>query len=178
MLLQLLNDIGDGVIQLPDFQRGWVWNDDHIRSLLASISLSHPIGAVMLLEAGNSSVRFKPRLIEGVRLPAPPKPAKLILDGQQRLTSLWLALLSEDPVPTKTEKNEEVQRFYYLDMARCLDPEGDRVDAVVSVPADRVVRSDFGRRVELDVTSVASWKSLSGRWRRRALSSGRSAFLG
>lgn len=153
MLSQLLNDIGDGVIQLPDFQRGWVWNDDHIRSLLASISLSHPIGAVMLLEAGNSSVRFKPRLIEGVRLQPPPKPAKLILDGQQRLTSLWLALLSEDPVPTETEKNEDVQRFYYLDMARCLDPEVDRVDAVVSVPADRVIRSDFGRRVELDVSS-------------------------
>ena len=35
--------------QIPDFQRGWVWDDVHIRSLLASVSLSYPIGAVMLL---------------------------------------------------------------------------------------------------------------------------------
>ena len=39
-LSDVLRKIHDGVIQLPDFQRGWVWDEDHIRSLLASISLS------------------------------------------------------------------------------------------------------------------------------------------
>ena len=51
------------------------------RSLLASVSLSYPIGAVMLLETGGDGVRFKPRLIEGVELQKPPLPEKLILDG-------------------------------------------------------------------------------------------------
>ena len=52
-LAQLLDRAASGVLQLPDFQRGWVWDDDHIRSLLVSISLSYPIGAVMTLVAGN-----------------------------------------------------------------------------------------------------------------------------
>ncbi len=43
-LLDLLRSIREGKTQLPDFQRGWVWDDEHIRSLLASISLSYPTG--------------------------------------------------------------------------------------------------------------------------------------
>ena len=37
-LSELLKETRDGKIQLPDFQREWKWDDDHIRSLLASIS--------------------------------------------------------------------------------------------------------------------------------------------
>src|SRR5687768_6516255 len=92
-LLDLLNSVQDGETQLPDFQRGWVWDDEHLRSLLASISVSFPIGAVMMLETGNPNVRFKPRLVEGLTLPVVPEPERLILDGQQRLTSLFQALL-------------------------------------------------------------------------------------
>ena len=90
-LLDLLQSIKQGKTQLPDFQRGWVWDDHHIKDLLASISLSFPIGAVMMLQTGNPDVRFKPRLVEGVNLTEPPEPERLILDGQQRLTSLFLA---------------------------------------------------------------------------------------
>ena len=60
-LSDLLREAGDGRAQLPDFQRGWVWDDNRIRSLLASISLTYPVGAVMMLEAGGESVRFKQR---------------------------------------------------------------------------------------------------------------------
>jgi uncharacterized protein with ParB-like and HNH nuclease domain len=52
-LLDLLKSIRKGEIQLPDFQRGWVWDDEHVRSLLASLSLAYPIGAVMMLQTGN-----------------------------------------------------------------------------------------------------------------------------
>ena len=48
LLSQLLNDIKIGKVQLPDFQRGWVWDDDHVRDLLVSIARSFPVGAVML----------------------------------------------------------------------------------------------------------------------------------
>jgi uncharacterized protein with ParB-like and HNH nuclease domain len=60
-LAQLLGQAESGVLQLPDFQRGWVWDDNGIRSLLASISLSYPIGAVMTLSTGNPDVKFRPR---------------------------------------------------------------------------------------------------------------------
>src|SRR5436309_5995216 len=93
-LADLLQDIEKGKIQLPDFQRGWVWDDEHIRSLLVSIARAFPIGAVMLLETGGEA-RFKMRPVEGLD-PAscPPERAeRLILDGQQRLTSLTQVLL-------------------------------------------------------------------------------------
>ena len=72
-LLDLLRSLREGKTQLPDFQRGWVWDDAHIRSLLASISLSYPIGALMMLQTGNPDVRFKPRLVEGVILGQSPR---------------------------------------------------------------------------------------------------------
>jgi uncharacterized protein with ParB-like and HNH nuclease domain len=64
-LAELLHQAEHGKAQLPDFQRGWVWDDAHVRALLASISLSYPIGTVMLLRAGGDSLRFKQRPIEG-----------------------------------------------------------------------------------------------------------------
>lgn len=62
-LHELLVRVDNGKLQLPDFQRGWVWDDDRIRSLIASVSVSFPIGAVMLLETGGKGVHFKPRSI-------------------------------------------------------------------------------------------------------------------
>ena len=63
-LKSLLNDAHSGKIQLPDFQRGWVWDDDRIRGLLASISRGFPVGALMTLQAGGE-IRLKSRMIEG-----------------------------------------------------------------------------------------------------------------
>lgn len=150
-LKDVLDFIAKGDTQLPDFQRGWVWDDLHICSLIASLSLSYPIGAVMFLEAGG--VPFKPCLFEGVTLQPEPDPRILVLDGQQRLTSMYLALRSGKPVKTKTEKGEEIHRVYFLDMGKCLDPEADREEAVISLPHTLKVTSDFGRKVELDLST-------------------------
>jgi len=104
-LHDLLREIREGKIQLPDFQRGWVWDDDHIRDLLVSIARSFPIGAVMLLEAGGE-VRFQTRPVEGLerKIPDGREPEKLILDGQQRLTTLTQDLSLDEPVPTNPAK--------------------------------------------------------------------------
>lgn len=153
-LHEVLENIRKGDVQLPDFQRGWVWDDDHIRSLIASISLSYPIGAIMLMETGGDGVRFRPRPVEGVKLDAPKLPDMLILDGQQRLTSLYLALRSAEPVLTRTDKGQEIRRLYYLDINGCLNPETDRIDAVIALPPEKVVTEDFGRRIVRDVSST------------------------
>ena len=153
-LPSLLQDIHHGKLQLPDFQRGWVWDDDHIRSLLASVSLAYPIGAVMLLQTGGNGVQFAPRPVEGTDIEKGKKPDLLILDGQQRLTSLYLALYSKKPVPTRTSKGIDIERIYYFDIAKCLDPNEDRLDAVRSVPPTRLVAFDFGRKIDLDLTTM------------------------
>lgn len=102
-LKDLLKDIVEGKIQLPDFQRGWVWDDEHVRSLLVSLGRSFPVGAVMLLETGGE-VRFEVRPVENVPSSGLPSPEKLILDGQQRLTTLTQVLKLQGPVKTTTGK--------------------------------------------------------------------------
>ena len=153
-LAQLLDRAAGGALQLPDFQRGWVWDDDHIRSLLVSISLSYPIGAVMTLVAGNPDVNFKARLLEGVTLATTPAPEMLLLDGQQRLTSLFQVLRSHAPVCTRDRRGNELHRHYYARIGTCIDPSVDREEnGIVGVPADRIVRSDFGRTIDMDLSS-------------------------
>ncbi len=154
-LAQLLDQAETGQLQLPDFQRGWVWDDTHISSLLASISLSYPIGAVMTLQTGNPDVTFRPRPFEGVSLAAEVNPEFLLLDGQQRTTSLYLALKSPDPVPTRDAKGKKLQRRYYADIAQCLDPNGDREEAIRGIPGDRLVKN-FRGEILLDLSSRAA----------------------
>ena len=151
-LSELLDSIHSGKVQLPDFQRGSVWDDNHIRSLIASISRSFPIGSVMLLENGGDGVRFKPRTVEGAPSTSV-APEQLILDGQQRMTSLYLALRSGKPVATRTEKGKDVDRYYYIDISACLDREADREDAVVSISPERVIRTNFNRDMALDLSA-------------------------
>jgi hypothetical protein len=152
-LQELLARADNGKLQLPDFQRGWVWDDDRIRSLLASVSVSFPIGAVMLLETGGAHIRFKPRPLAGTheRLRQIP-PETLILDGQQRLTSLYQALMSSAVVETKDAKGKPMGRWYYIDMNKAVTNDDDREDAVLSIPGDKLVRT-FGGGITLDVST-------------------------
>jgi hypothetical protein len=140
-LQEILKHISLGKIQLPDFQRGWVWDDNHIKSLLASVAVSFPIGAVMLYETGNPEVRFKPRLLEGVETNGDKKPEWLILDGQQRLTSLFQSLMKDQPVETQDARRNKIVRWYYLHIPTALNRAADMEDAIRSIPEDRVVRN-------------------------------------
>lgn len=151
-ITELMKAVDTGSAQLPDFQRGWVWDDNRIKALIASITSNFPVGAAMFLEYGNADIRFKYRVIEGS--PADRVvPAELILDGQQRITSMYSSLYSPKPVHTKTDKGKEIQRFYYIDIKKALDPSCDRVDAIISVPETRKIMSNFGRKDVLDVST-------------------------
>jgi len=150
----LLKDIHGGKIQLPDFQREWKWDTDRIQSLLASISQEYPVGVVMTLEVGGSDVNFAPRPFSGAPDPPEHGPEQLVLDGQQRLTSLYQALYSGSVVATTDARGKRLQRWYYLDMAMALDPNSDREESIVAVPADRKVTTNFGKDVVLDLTTT------------------------
>jgi hypothetical protein len=149
----LLDDCESGVLQLPDFQRSWVWDEDRIKSLLASISRAFPIGALMSLSTGGP-VDFKPRPVEGSPSRAKEAtPQSLLLDGQQRMTSLYQATIRGKVVETVTPKKKKVKRWFYIDIRKTLDPSVDREEAIVGVPEDRVIRTDFGRETHLDLSS-------------------------
>lgn len=151
-LSELMREVSTGKEQLPEFQRGWTWDNDRIRGIIASLSQGYPMGAIMRLEYGNENVRFKYRTIEGVTVTGV-TPEFLILDGQQRLTSMYRATCCKEPVETTTEKGKEIKRLYYLDIKKCLDESEDRVDAVIAVPSDRKIKTNFDRDVVLDLST-------------------------
>lgn len=150
-LNDLLKSINDGKIQLPDFQRGWVWDDERVKSLIASIAVSYPIGAIMLLETGNPNVRFKPRPIHGAS--GVGEPENFILDGQQRLTTLFQTLFSKEAVETRDHKQKDIERWYYFDIKKTLEPDSDIYDSIISISTNKTITQNFGRDIVFDIST-------------------------
>ncbi len=150
-LKDLMRECQEGRLQLPDFQRGWVWDQDRIIDLLASISEGFPVGALMTLDA-SGAVQFAVRPVEGA--PTPVKPLEgYLLDGQQRMTSLYQSTSTTLPVSTQTAKKRPVKLHFYFDIRAALDPDTARRDAILAIPEDRVLRENFGRDIALDLSS-------------------------
>lgn len=82
-----------------------------MKSLIASVSRAFPVGALMTLET-SGAVNFKPRPIEGAPQEAKSAgPHSLLLDGQQRMTSLYQVTLRGRVIETVTPKNKWVRRI-------------------------------------------------------------------
>jgi len=152
-LYEILKDVNSGKIQLPDFQRGWVWDDDRIKGIIASVAKSFPIGAVMLLETGNENIRFKTKPVEGVVGLNGTKPEMLILDGQQRITSLYQAIITNRVVNTRNSKGYEIKRWYYIDMVKALDTNSDLEEAIFSINENKIITENIGRDIILDLST-------------------------
>src|SRR5665213_1990138 len=150
----LLKLVATGKVQLPDFQREWKWDTDRIASLIASVAQGHPVGVVMTLEVGSEGVHFAPKPLAGVLATDIAAPEQLLLDGQQRATSLFQSMYSGKPVATKDPREKRISRWYYLDMKIALAPDGDIQDAVIAVPEDRKIRDNFGRDVVSDYSTT------------------------
>jgi hypothetical protein len=155
-LRELLNDIHLGAIQLPDFQREWKWDDERITSLLATVALGYPLGVVMTLVTGDRGNRFKARPLAGVEVPPGTKPRELVMDGQQRLTSLYQALRSGNPVETEDSRRNPISRWYYVDIKESLGSPADREDAIYSVPPSRKLPGRDDRKQITDLTTQAA----------------------
>jgi len=80
-------------------------------------------------------------------------PQSLLLDGQQRMTSLYQVTLRGKVVETVTPKRKKVRRWFYIDIRKALDATVDREDAIIGVPEDRIERTDFGREITLDLST-------------------------
>jgi hypothetical protein len=124
-LNHLIDDIKVGRIALPDIQRPFVWSSAKARDLFDSMHRGYPIGTIMLWETGADTGTRQIGLDAADRAPQ-----LLIVDGQQRLTSLF-AVLTGRPVLTKTFEEKRIriafrpgdESFEVTDAAIERDPE-------------------------------------------------------
>ena len=120
-LIPMLDQMHSGELALPDFQRSFVWAPDATRELIVSMIRGFPAGNLLFLQGGSG--QFKPRTVEGSSN-SQMRPSYLILDGQQRLTSVYQALFGVG------------QSRFFLDLGGMLS--GAEVDESVRVlPVDR-----------------------------------------
>ncbi len=149
LMLQLLDELENGQLALPDFQRSFVWAPDATRELIVSIIRSFPAGALLFLQGGSST--FKARAVEEApRLSI--RPSYLVLDGQQRLTSLYQALrgvgqsrffLDVGALIAGSDVDDAV-RVFSADRASAFDTRQAQADALV-MPLEAVRNGGAGR---------------------------------
>lgn len=87
----ILDHIDNGHMALPEFQRGYVWNRDQVRGLFDSLHRRHPVGGLLVwaTESNTAEHRGDGQLAAGI--------VKLLLDGQQRMTSLYGVVRGRPP---------------------------------------------------------------------------------
>ena len=87
----ILDHVDSGHMALPEFQRGYVWNRDQVRGLMDSLYRRHPVGSLLVwaTESEGADHRGDGSLAPGV--------VKLLLDGQQRITSLYGIVRGKPP---------------------------------------------------------------------------------
>ncbi|QPK84066.1 DUF262 domain-containing protein [Corynebacterium qintianiae] len=132
-----------GELQLPDFQREYIWDVDRVRTLVTSVLRGYPIGSLLALDTRNAPVRFKSRPLAGAP-ETQEDPGLLLLDGQQRLTSLYHALRGGGVVPTVDFLGNRIERRFFVDIRRAASADPMPVESVFAVDVDGRVRSHFG----------------------------------
>jgi len=113
-LASLLSDVERGNIKIPVFQRQYIWSDEQIISLLDSIYRGYPVGS-LLMWSTKEELKHE-RNIGGFKLPETPEdyPVNYILDGQQRLTTLY-GVFNSDQNTADTELAERFNICYVPD---------------------------------------------------------------
>ena len=115
----LIDMIQRGELQLPEIQRHYVWRAPRVRDLLDSLYRGYPSGSVLVWETDRA---VPTRDLQVHERPTNGAPTKLLLDGQQRLTSL-AAVLSGKPIHVRGRKRP-IDILFNLD-----HPDGPPVEA-------------------------------------------------
>jgi hypothetical protein len=121
----LVEQAHEGKICLPNFQRDFVWSREEVADLVRSIVRRYFIGSLLLLRCDPSNPPFAPIFLRGAKSQyQDPHPEYLILDGQQRLSSLIYALTA----PDLSLKDSSQRRWFFLNLDVLLDdPDSDNI---------------------------------------------------
>jgi hypothetical protein len=121
-LVGLIEQAYEGKLCLPNFQRDFVWSREEVADLLRSVLRRYFVGSLLLLPCDPQKPPFAPSFLRGAKpMYQEPRPELLILDGQQRLTSLLYAL-------TAPLKDSSQRRWFFVDLALLReDAENDEI---------------------------------------------------
>jgi hypothetical protein len=105
----ILDHIDNGHMALPEFQRGYVWNRDQVRGLFDSLYRRHPVGGLLVwaTASGSAAHRGDITLAPGV--------VKLLLDGQQRMTSLYGVIRGKPPTFFEGNAQAFTDLYFHLE---------------------------------------------------------------
>jgi Protein of unknown function DUF262 len=168
----VLDKIDEGAIALPEFQRGYVWNRAQVRGLMHSLYRRYPVGGLMtwLTKTETADARGDGALHPGY--------VSLLLDGQQRMTSLYGIVRGQPPrffegnavalTGLRFHLAEENFEFFqpvkmkddplWIDVTAAMQPGGDEsvmkaLDGV-DIPFSPMVLAATSRQVVCDVERV------------------------
>src|SRR6266850_584189 len=117
-LVGLVEHAYEGKLCLPNFQRDFVWPREDVADLVRSVLRRYFIGSLLLLRCDPQDPPFSPLFLRGAKpLFQQARPELLVLDGQQRLTSLLYALTA----PDLTLKDSSKRRWYFVDLKLLLE---------------------------------------------------------
>ena len=135
----VLKEIEEGKIVIPEFQRDFIWEPEQVRELLVSIIAGYYIGTLIFIDKMMSSTSpFKVKTIKGVKRDVSDI-VEIVLDGQQRLTSLYYAK-NKPNYPLKGRKNPHL---FFIDLEKVYN--GEWEEAVIAVSkADNKKLNDVG----------------------------------
>lgn len=116
-LMKVLDDLRKGYIQIPPFQRDFVWEQENVRALFDSIKNNYPIGSILLWKPEKTYGWPNVNTISGVSLPQSSESPLFILDGCQRLSTLFGCLTNPDKVSIKNRMmwKEKFELYYDLE---------------------------------------------------------------
>ena len=160
----ILDHIDSGHMALPEFQRGYVWNRDQVRGLFGSLYRRHPVGGLLVwaTESKTATHRGDGPLAAGI--------VKLLLDGQQRMTSLYGVVRGAPPkffdgnasAFTGLRFHLETETFaFYQPMKMQGDPQW--VDVTELMQKGNVGLGEFVARLSQDTALVAKLGAYVGR---------------
>lgn len=155
-LMSLVQAARQGKVVVPEFQRSFVWSREEIEELLVSILQGYFIGTFLMMDTPKAQPMFPYRLVDGLNTvdvainahDLPHSTLRLVLDGQQRLTSLFYVLYEPQSVLRSTKNPHR----FYLKIPKAL--EGDLDQAVIGI-------SLGDNRAQAEIQSeIASHKAL------------------
>ena len=146
-LSRLIEEVRDGNLLIPKFQREFIWKSEQRLELLRSVKEGIPIGSLLVWRTSAVELRTFATL-GGYAMPPPPQPTpgaprQYLLDGHQRLSTLFGALNSsprEATIPPPREALSDVPSQYFYDL--------EKQDFVLPRPSD-LVSGDLFRPVLL-----------------------------